>query len=194
MRNGAVVAVCACASAQQPMIANRVGPKSLAVAADHVGPIEASTRADLATLRAVLSAYRVVAGPDGFDVFDGEEKVLEVRAADDGGVANVLATSPKIVAVDRGWRVGAAVHDTKVFTDCMCTGGEAGPSIMCWKAGEHVAVEFDHDCHDVIGGDREAIEEMTTGIRYLHVEVLDGERVKSLFWNAKPNESLDDRR
>lgn len=111
-----------------------------------VGPIDATTPTTLLGLRALLPTYRVVPLNDPaleYDVFDRREKLLFIVLKDNGAhVFNIHATSNKVTISDRSWRVGVAFTDAKQLTHCECWGSNP----TCYRAGDHIAVNFDRTC------------------------------------------------
>ena len=136
------------------------------------GPINASTVATLANLRALLPAYRVVPENDPqleYEIYDGKQKVGFVIINDDASVFNVHATSNRVRVEARAWRAGESFQDSKALSRCECWG--ANPT--CYKTGEHVAVNFDRPCLE--DGDD------ARGLR-----VLDGLVVQRVIWSVEP--------
>jgi hypothetical protein len=114
-----------------------------------LGPIQASTRASLIALRAVLRGYTVIPVNVGTDpefasleyqVFDNDTPMFVVVPADDGSILNVHVVTPKVTMTSKPWRVGAPFKGA--VTDCDCWGGK----LVCFTKGEHVAVTFDRRC------------------------------------------------
>lgn len=114
-----------------------------------VGAIDARTRATLPMLQKRLAGFEVreVHGDTlEYDVFAKGERLFYVIPNDDGTIFNVHAVSGKVAVSTHAWRVGEPFHGTNDLTACECWG--ANPT--CYVAGEHVAVNFDVPCVDVV--------------------------------------------
>jgi hypothetical protein len=117
-----------------------------------VGPITATTPASLLGLRRALPGHEikpahVALGPTtsrlGFHVYRDGEKLLYVLPDDKGAIASVHALSPKVIAADRPWRLGARFNGVRSISTCKCWEEEV---VVCFKVGEHVAVAFAREC------------------------------------------------
>jgi hypothetical protein len=150
MRVVVVVLLAACGASAAPQAAPLKNSAPLAVGAftiseHHFGPIDARTPATLAGLRQVLPGYDVREVNDGsleYDVFDGAERLLFVVPNEDGSIFNIHATSARVHVADRDWRVGSRIYDHLDLSKCECWGSNP----TCFKAGEHVAVNFKAEC------------------------------------------------
>jgi hypothetical protein len=121
------------------------------------GPIDAQSAATLDNLRHLFAGYEVRAINDPaleFHVFDGNEQLLYVVTNDDLSVFNVHATSARVSVSDHPWRVGKPFQDAALLTHCECW----GENPTCYRAGEHVAVNFARECGDLTSGDRRVLK------------------------------------
>jgi hypothetical protein len=165
------LAVSGCWSSAPPPLAPTKSRPGLVITQHGWGPISAATVATLTNLRALLPAYRVVPVNDPqleYDIFDGKQKLGFVVINDDASVFNVHATSNRVRVEDRTWRAGESFQDSKALTHCECWGSNP----TCYKAGEHVAVNFDRSCLD--GDDPREFR------------VLDGLVVQRVIWSVEP--------
>jgi len=172
MRFGWIVIVTGCWSAAPAPPAPPKSPAGLVITQHGWGPINASTVATLTNLRVLFPAYRVVPENDPqleYDIYDGKQKLGFVVLNDDSSVFNVHATSNRVRVDDRGWRAGEAFRDAKSLTRCECW----GQNPTCYKAGDHVAVNFDRSCLDD-GNDPRSLR------------VLDGLVVQRVIWSVEP--------
>jgi hypothetical protein len=117
-----------------------------------IGPITAKTPGNLIGLRRALPGYEVkpahvVLGPStnrlGFNVYKDGEKLLHVLPDGKGGIFSVHALSPKVVAADRPWKIGAKLSGVRAITTCKCWEEE---QVVCFKVGDHIAVSFAREC------------------------------------------------
>jgi hypothetical protein len=122
---------------------------SIVITQTGFGPIDAKTAATLTNLRTLLPAYHVAPKHDPhmsanlqYDIFDGNDQIGFVMTNDDASVFNVHATSGKVRVENHTWRVGEAFQDAKLVTECLCWGSNP----VCFKHGEHVAVNFNRTC------------------------------------------------
>ena len=145
-----------------------------------VGPITAKTPATLIALRAALLGYEVkpahlVLGAStnrlGYNVYKDGEKLLHVIPDAAGGIFNVHALSPKVAIADRPWKIGAKLNGVKSISTCKCWAEEV---VVCFKAGDHVAVAFAREC----GYDSYETEEER--------QDLIGLPIHRLLWSPKP--------
>lgn len=122
-----------------------IGPAS-------VGPITAKTPATLIALRAALLGFEVKpahiplgAGTNklGYAVYKDGEKLLHVIPDANGALFNIHALSPKVAIADRPWKIGAKLASVKAISTCKCWAEEV---VVCFKAGDHVAVAFSREC------------------------------------------------
>ena len=177
----AVVAGCWAGKPAPEPVSNHVAdpPALFAISEQRFGPIDASADATLTSLRQLFAGYEVRPVNDGsleYDVFDGAERLLFVVPSEDGKVFNVHATSARIRS-EHGWRVGQPFHGATRLTTCECW----GTNPTCWRAGEHIAVNFQRDCDGLTadGGEAPALN------------ALDGVAVQRLIWSPKPFPALD---
>jgi len=127
-----------------------------------VGPITAKTPANLLALRTALTGYEVkpahiVLGASsnrlGYNVYKDGEKLLHVVPDAAGAIFNVHALSSKIAIADRPWKIGAKFNGVKSISACKCWAEEV---VVCFKAGDHVAVAFTRECsYDSYGSEDE---------------------------------------
>lgn len=165
-----IVGLAGCWSGASPPPAPPRSPHGLVITEHGWGPIDASTVATLTNLRALLPSYRVVPANDPqleYDIYEGTQKLGFVVINDDASVFNVHATSNRVRVDDRAWRAGEPFQDSRALTRCECWG--ANPT--CYKAGEHVAVNFDRPCLD--GDDPRELRE------------LDGLAVQRVIWSVE---------
>ena len=117
-------------------------PAAITMTDAALGPLTATTRANLVALRELLSGYEVKPVNGGsepeYEVFRDGHKLFAVVGAD-GGIFNVDIVSPK---VSYRWRVGDRFHGAAELTTCECWGGAP----VCFASGAHVAVGFDSTC------------------------------------------------
>jgi hypothetical protein len=127
-------------------------PAAMVIRADAVGPITARTPGSLLGLRRALPGYEVkpahvVLGPTtnrlGFYVYKDGEKLLHVIPDGKGAIATVHALSPRVVASDRAWKMGAKLNSVRALSTCKCWEEEV---VVCYRAGDHVAVSFAREC------------------------------------------------
>ncbi len=175
---GVYVAIVACgcwSGSQAPARPDPAkAPGALAIRPGGFGPIDANTPATLQALRQAFAGYEVrPINDDGtleYRVYKGDEMLLYVVPDDDGGIFNVHATSGKVVVEGRDWRVGAPFQGAAQLSQCECWGDNP----TCWKAGDHIAVNFARECGDLAGGDTRVMR------------VLDGITVQRIVWSPKP--------
>ena len=155
-------------------IANKVDADeagALTMTSKGLGPIDSTTKATLANLRALLAGYEVRPVNDGsleYDIFkDGERLAYVVPDDQSGYVFNVHVVSSHVAVHGYPWRVGRAFGDWAHLTTCECW----GPNPTCYASGEHLAVNFDRACEGLTGGDRSALRE------------LDGLIVQRVIWS-----------
>jgi len=150
-------------------------PSPLVIRQNGVGPIDAATVTTLVGLRKLLPRFRVVPLNDPqleYDIFERgpegrKEKLAFIVLTEGGkGVFNIHATSGKVSVADRPWRVGKVFTDAKELTHCECWGSNP----TCYKAGDHIAVNFDRACLD---SDSE-------------IEELDGLALQRMIWSPDP--------
>ncbi len=163
-----------CGSPPPPVIVPPAPEPTIALTDTALGPIQASTRASLVALRAVLRGYTVVpvnvgSDPDfpslEYQVFDNDTAMFSIIPDDDGAILNVHIITPTVTMPSRPWRVGAPFKGD--VTDCDCWGGK----LVCFKKGEHVAVTFDRRC-------RNAFDARAR-------RGLQGTAIKKLVWSLK---------
>lgn len=140
-------------SAPPPVTPAPAGPEAaMTILPASIGPITPKTPASLLGLRRALPGYEVkpahvVLGPTtnrlGFNVYRDGEKLLHVLPDDKGAIMSVHALSPKVVAADRPWRMGAKLNSVRALSTCKCWEEEV---VVCFKVGEHVAVSFAREC------------------------------------------------
>jgi hypothetical protein len=138
------------APAPVPVPAEPAAAFTIAPAA--VGPLTAKTPANLIALRAALLGYEVkpahiglgaATNRLGYNVYKDGEKLLHVIPDANGAIFNVHALSPKVAVADRPWKIGAKLNSVKAISTCKCWAEEV---VVCFKAGDHVAVAFTHEC------------------------------------------------
>jgi hypothetical protein len=137
------------------------------------GPIGPTAPATLDALRQMFPRYEVKPVNDGsleYDVFDKGERLLFVVPNDDGTVFNVHATSRKVAVANRSWRVGESFQGASSLTACECW----GENPTCYRAGEHIAVNFKRSCEGLTFSGRRALQ------------VLDGVEVARVIWSPTP--------
>lgn len=177
MRFVSLLALAGCwSSAPVPPAPIQPGAPSPLVMSEHgVGPIVATTVTTLVGLRQLLPRFRVIPLNDPqleYDIFERgpegrKEKLAFIVLTEGGkGVFNVHATSGKVTVADRAWRVGKAFTDAKQLTHCECWGSNP----TCYKAGDHIAINFDRTC---LESDTE-------------IEELDGLVPQRLIWSPDP--------
>ncbi|HWU88359.1 MAG TPA: hypothetical protein VN253_13830 [Kofleriaceae bacterium] len=129
----------------EPAAAVTIGPAS-------VGPITAQTPANLIALRAALLGFEVkpahiALGAStnrlGYNVYKDNEKLLQVYPDANGAIFNIHVVSPKVAIADRPWKIGARFNGVKSISTCKCWAEEV---VVCFKAGDHVAVAFAREC------------------------------------------------
>ncbi|MEO8552114.1 MAG: hypothetical protein ABI678_19185 [Kofleriaceae bacterium] len=173
MRLVSLLALAGCWSGtpRPPGPSEPVASSALVMTQRGVGPIDAATVTTLLGLRKLLPRYRVIPLNDPqleYDIFDRKEKLAFIVLTEGGnGVFNIHVTSGKVTIADRAWRVGKAFTDAKQLGHCECWGDNP----TCYKAGDHIAVNFDHACVDPLDGDLGA---------------LDGVVVQRLIWSPQP--------
>lgn len=149
-----VLAVSCYTSAPAPPVAPvPAGPAAeMTIQASSIGPITRKTPGSLIGLRRALPGYEVkpahlMLGPStnrlGFNVYKGGEKLLHVLPDGKGGIFSVHAVSPKVVAADRPWKIGAKLNGVRAISTCKCWEEEV---VVCFKAGDHVAISFAREC------------------------------------------------
>src|SRR5688572_25326933 len=129
----------------EPQAAMTIRPAS-------IGPITAKTPGSLSGLRRALPGYEVkpahlVLGPTtnhlGFNVYKDGERLLHVLPDSKGAIVSVHALSPKVVAADRPWKMGAKFNGVRSISTCKCWEEEV---VVCFKVGDHIAVSFAREC------------------------------------------------
>jgi hypothetical protein len=173
MRLVSLLAVAGCWSGAPFTRVQPVAPAPLVMSPHGVGPIDARTVTTLAGLRELLPQYRVIPLNDPqleYDIYERgprKEKLAFIVLTEGGkGVFNLHATSGKVTLSDRAWRVGKPFTDAKQLTHCECWGSNP----TCYKAGDHIAVNFDRAC---LESDTE-------------LEELDGLSPQRVIWSPDP--------
>jgi hypothetical protein len=145
-------------------------PGLFTITASGFGPITATSRATLDSLRKMFPGYQVrpVNDPNlEYHIYAGSEQLAFIVLNDDMTVFNVHATSGRIAVSDRAWRVGATFQGSYQLTTCECWGDNP----TCYKRGEHVAVNFKHECGTMTSGETRALR------------ALDGLVVQRVIWS-----------
>ena len=160
------IALCALAACAAPPAAPVETPKapvrtSLFKIEDRgLGPIDATTRANLTEIRRLVGPHGYSVRPvnDGgveLHVYDGPEHLFYVIPNDDGSLFNVHVVSSTVpITQHPEWVIGHAFAHSELLTACECWGTHP----VCWKRGDHVALGFkrtkdvpdeDNDCNDL---------------------------------------------
>jgi hypothetical protein len=150
---GVLAVSCYTSAPAPPVTPAPAGPApEMTIQASSIGPITVKTPGSLIGLRRALPGYDVkpvhlMLGPNtnrlGFNVYKDGEKLLHVLPDGKGGIFSVHAVSPKVVAADRPWKIGAKLSGVRAISTCKCWEEEV---VVCFKAGDHVAVSFAREC------------------------------------------------
>ncbi len=150
---GVLAVSCYTSAPAPPVTPAPAGPvPEMTIQASSIGPITVKTPGSLIGLRRALPGYDVkpahlTLGPNtnrlGFNVYKDGEKLLHVLPDGKGGIFSVHAVSSKVVAADRPWKIGAKLSGVRAISTCKCWEEEV---VVCFKAGDHVAVSFAREC------------------------------------------------
>jgi hypothetical protein len=175
-----VLAACAApqpASVEQPTL---LPPSIFKIADGGVGPIDASTRANLTAVREIVGPQGYTVRPinDGgveLHVYDGKEHLFYVIPSDDGSLFNVHVVSGSIpITQHPEWVIGQPFVHSELLTFCE----PWGPHPVCWRKGDHVALGFK------IGSDDLDTAEQRKS--------LEGTPIQRAVWSPKPFGDEDD--
>jgi len=176
MRALALVIMAGCYH-DKPVVTPIVTPLAdLTLSEAAIGPITPTSTATLQALRIAMGSDYVITPINvnntlRYDISRNGERILDVKADDDGNVDTVRVSSVRVAVAGRPWHVGEPFKDPSILTACECD-DDATDRTVCYKKGEHVAVGFKRACDNLDDARQRS--------------VLAGVTIDRLVWSAKP--------